>query len=460
MKIAILAGGGGTRLFPLSRTSYPKQFLKLDGEYSLLAQTVRRFFEIVPPEDILVITNAQHFHNVKSDLAQAGASNAKILLEPVGRNTAPAIALAAIYCKAELKANDDEVIFVAPADHVIKDLDYFTSIAQKGASLASKGYIVTFGIRPIKPETGFGYIQSGAPVENGFFVKSFKEKPDEETAAAYLKSGDYYWNSGMFACRMDTFRNELRRYAENIYNFMDKPYAEVLENFADMPNISIDYALAEKSDKVALIPYDGDWSDVGSWDAIYDLAVKNNFGNAVMGDCITVDCKNSLFLGKNRMIAGVGLEDTIVVETDDAILVTKRGESQKVKEIVDILKKQGRKEASEHLTVNRPWGNYTILGEGSNYKMKRIVVNPGSAISLQLHYHRSEHWVVIEGTAKVTLSDSIKMVHTGESVFIPASAKHRLENPGKIPLKIIEVQNGSYLEEDDIVRFEDSYGRC
>lgn len=455
MKIIILAGGGGTRLFPLSRSCYPKQFMKLDGTDSLLMQTIKRFMKCSTPADMIVVTNQDYLHHVKSELVQCGASAAHIVLEPVGRNTAPAIALAARYCQDELGSDDDEVLFVTPSDHVIAKEQIFIQAVRQGEALAKDGKIVTFGIKPSSAETGYGYIQAGEPYQGGFKVASFKEKPDQATAADYVAAGNYYWNSGMFAFPISAMLAELKVHQPSIYGFSVKSYCEMNENFAEMPNISIDYAVAEKSQNVVTLPLDVGWNDVGSWDAIYDILEKDTAGNALQGDCLPLDCHNTLIIGRSRLIAGIGLEDLLVVETDDVILVAKKGESQKVKDLVTELKQRGRPEASEQTTMYRPWGSYTMLGQGPGYKMRRIVVNPGEKLSLQLHYHRSEHWIIISGTARVTVGDTVQMIHENGGLFVPQSTKHRLENPGRIPLTMIEVQNGSYLEEDDIVRFEE-----
>jgi len=433
--------------------------MKIGGDQSLLAQTVRRFMPVAKATDMIIVTNKEYIHHVQAELVACGAAEAHVLLEPVGRNTAPAIALAARYCMDELGVGEDEVMFVTPSDHIIRQSDLFMQVVRQAEKMAQQENIVTFGIKPDKPEIGYGYIEAGVACGDGFMVNSFKEKPDQVTAEKYVAAGSYYWNSGMFAFTIGHFMRELGTYQPEIYQLVGNSYADALAQFEAMPNISIDYAIAEKSKKVVTIPLSAYWNDIGSWDAIYDVLDKDKDGNAVKGDCIPLDCTNTLMLGRSRLIAGIGLEDLLVVETDDVIVVAKKGESQKVKELVAELKKRGRREADEHTTMYRPWGSYTVLGEGPGYKMKKIVVTPGQRLSLQMHYHRSEHWIVTGGTAKVTLGTEVKMVHENESVFIPLSTKHRLENPGRIPLEIIEVQNGKYLEEDDIVRFDDAYGR-
>jgi mannose-1-phosphate guanylyltransferase/mannose-6-phosphate isomerase len=459
MKVIILAGGGGSRLFPLSRTLFPKQFLKLNGEESLLAQTIARFMPMVKPSDMVVVTNQEYVHHVRTELIAAKAQEAHILLEPVARNTAPAVAFAARYCLEQLGCEPDEILYVTPSDHIIRPTETFTANVRQAIELAKMGKIVTLGIQPNHPETGYGYIQAGNPFGGGFAVQSFREKPDQRTAEAYLAAGNYYWNSGMFAFTIHCFMGELRAYQPEVYELAESDLDGMTANFSDMPNISIDYAIAEKSEEMVMLPITAEWNDIGSWDAIYDVLDKDSDGNALKGDCIPIECSNTLILGHSRLIAGIGLEDILVVETDDVIVVAKKGESQKVKDLVGELRLKGRIEADQHTTVYRPWGFYTVLGSGSGYKMKKIVVNPGEILSLQMHYHRSEHWIVIGGTAKVTIGDTEQMVHENESVFVPQTTKHRLENPGRLPLQIIEVQNGSYLGEDDIVRFNDRYGR-
>jgi mannose-1-phosphate guanylyltransferase/mannose-6-phosphate isomerase len=459
MKVIILAGDGSSRLFPLSRTLFPKQFLKLNGEESLLAQTIARFLPMVKPSDMVVVTNQEYVHLVRSELIASKAQEAHILLEPVVRNTAPAVAFAARYCVEQLGCEPDEILYVTPSEHIIRPIETFAANVRQAIGLAKLGKIVTLGIRPNHPETGYAYIQAGKPFGGGFAVQSFCEKPNLRAAEAYLAAGNYYWNSGMFAFTIQCFMGELRMYQPEVYKLAESGLDEMTANFAQMPNISIDYAIAEKSEELVMLPITAEWNDIGSWDAIYDVLDKDSNGNAVKGDCIPIECSNTLILGHSRLIAGIGLEDILVVETDDVIVVAKKGESHKVKDLVCELKAKGRVEADEHTTVYRPWGFYTVLGSGPGYKMKKIVVNPGEILSLQMHYHRSEHWIVIGGTAKATIGDTEQMVHENESVFVPQTTKHRLENPGKLLLQIIEVQNGSYLGEDDIVRFNDRYGR-
>ena len=460
MKIILLAGGGGTRLFPLSRAKFPKQFLQVTGEESLFAQTVQRFLAVAEAKDLVVVTNCNHEYLVKSELASCGAAAAHVVLEPAGRNTAPAIALAAAFCRDKLGAADKEVLFVTPCDHVIQPVDVFAASVQDAVKLAEQGSIITFGVRPTGPETGYGYIQAGERRGGAFVVQSFREKPDQATAEQYLAAGNYYWNSGMFGFTLGRLMQELARQQPVIHELAAEPVETVLKNFEAMPDVSIDYGIMEKAADVLVLPLTAYWNDIGSWDAIYDVLGKDKAGNAVKGDCINLGCTNTLMLSHRHLVAGIGLDDILVVETADAILVAKKGESQRVKDVVAQLKSKGRREAAEHPTDYRPWGSYTILGEGEDYKIKRIVVNPGQILSLQMHHHRSEHWVVVSGTAQVTIGDREQMVCDNESVFVPQSVKHRLFNPGKIPLVLIEVQSGRYLGEDDIVRFEDVYGRA
>lgn len=460
MKIVILAGGGGSRLFPLSRSCYPKQFLHIAGEKSLLVQTVERFLGLSAPGDIIIVTNKDYIYHVQAELKEAGAEVAHIITEPVGRNTAPAISLAMAYIKEKLAAAADETIFISPADHLIKPVDEFRKVIIKAEPLAKEGKIVTFGIVPNKPETGYGYIKAADKIDgNAYMVEAFKEKPDEETAASYVKAGYYYWNSGMFMFSLQAMEQELKAYEPEIYSVFQNGYDTLLAEFSKMPDISIDYAVAEKSAKMSLVPLAGIyWNDIGSWDAIAET-FSDSTGNMYSGDVIAENCSNTMIWGQERLIAGLDLQNLMIVDTPDVLLVAQKGKSQDVKQLVNKLKKEKRKEVDENRTMYRPWGNYTILAEGEGYKVKRITINPGAKLSLQLHYHRSEHWTVISGTGKLTLDDKEIFFRENESTYIPIGVRHRLENPGKLPLSIIEVQNGKYLGEDDIVRFDDVYGR-
>ncbi len=469
MKAIILAGGSGERLWPLSRKNYPKQFLKLNGDKSLLQQTAERLLSVVSMEDIVVLTNNAYKFHVLSDLNSLPlfnqqAANTHIILEPACRNTGPAIALGVKYCMEKLDCKKDEVIFLSPSDHIIRPADRFAEYMRLADEIARKGYIVTFGVKPDKPETGYGYIRSGSlhSADNGknyFKAEEFTEKPNSETAKQYIKEGTYFWNSGMFAFCIGTIIEEMNRYAPEIWGMMDLSFEDMLSGFKQMPNISLDYAVMEKSDRVVVLPFDLYWNDIGSWDSLYDILDKDENGNVKKGDVLTIDTRGTLILGNKRHIATIGLENCLIVETDDAILVAKKGETQKVKDIVNKLKEDARIEAEEHVVTYRPWGSYTILEKGPRYKIKRIVVNSNEKLSLQMHYHRSEHWVVVKGSAKVTIGDKEMFIHENESAYVPKSTLHRLENPGKVPLEIIEVQNGEYLGEDDIVRCEDIYDR-
>lgn len=454
---------------------------------SFLQETAERLLEVVNPDDIIVMTNSAYKFHVMSDLAplfdnptfNIQHSNLDhrvslntvfhLLLEPSARNTAPAIALGVKYCLERLGCGRDEVIFVSPSDHIIKPVKKFREYLRKAEEIAKKGHIVTFGIQPTRPETGYGYIKaksrergamSHEPEVMSFLeVERFTEKPDAETAERYLKEGSYYWNSGMFAFSIGTLMDELEKHEPRIGGMLEKSFDDMLSGFSHMPDISIDYAVMENSGSVVTIPMDLYWNDIGSWDSLFDILEKDERSNAKSGDVIVIDTKGSMIIGDKRLIATIGLEDCLIVETGDAILIARRGHSQKVKDLIHKLKIDNRKEVSEHLTTYRPWGSYTILEEGERYKIKRIVVNPGEKLSLQKHHHRSEHWVVIKGAAKVTIDGRETFIHENESAYVPKSTLHKLENPGKVPLEIIEVQNGEYVGEDDIVRVDDVYGR-
>lgn len=471
MKAIILAGGSGTRLFPLSRKKFPKQFLSLKDNETLFQKTINRNLKVVNDKnDIVIITNNDYQFHVKNQIKDILGEDFNIILEPISKNTAPAIALAVKYALDKMKVDEEEVLFISPSDHIISPINKFIEYIKKAEKLAKRGYIITFGINPTKPETGYGYIEADLKNSLGYQayrVKQFHEKPDLETAQKYLISGNYYWNSGMFAFSIKTILEEFKNHAPEIFNLIyNKTFEETIMGFEEMPDISIDYAVMEKTDKAIVLPMDVIWSDVGSWDSVYEVLDKDKNYNVKIGNIIDIETKNSLIMGNERLIATIGIEDMLIIETPDTILIAKKGKGQKVKDLVQILKENPKtKHLTEfHTTVYRPWGSYTELEKRDRYRIKRITVQPGEQLSLQMHYHRSEHWVVVKGTAKVILEDENKdlkefYVHENESIFVPKSKKHRLINPGKIPLELIEVQVGEYVEEDDIVRFDDKYDR-
>lgn len=453
MKVIILAGGGGTRLFPLSRDCYPKQFLHVIGDKSLLAQTIERFLGLVEAKDIIIVTNERYIFNVQSELKTINAQEAHIITEPMGKNTAPAIALAQSYCQDVLQCDEDEILFVSPSDHLIKPIEDFQDLIRNAQDVA-KDNIVTLGIKPTKPEIGYGYIEAEKNNNLAKKVISFKEKPDLATAKKYITSGNYYWNGGMFMFSIATMQAELTKYMPSIIDITQNGYQYTVDNFVNMPDISIDYAVAEKSQKMMMIPMENIyWNDIGSFDAIAEV-LSDEEKNVFKGDILAENCTDTMIIGDTRLIAGIDLENLMIIDTPDALLVAKKGESQKVKNIVNKLKQSKRKEAKENVTMYRSWGKYTLLTESEGYRVRKIEMDPGASLTMQMHYHRSEHWTVISGTGKIIINDRESVFTENQSTYIPMGVKHKLSNPGKIPLIIIEVQSGKYINDDDIVVFE------
>lgn len=463
----ILAGGTGSRLWPLSRKLYPKQLLRLTGELSLLQNTLLRVAALPGVRPAIVVVGEDHRFITLAQIEELAekihGTAVTILLESVGKNTAPAICGAAEFCKNN--GGEDDVLLVLPADHVIGDQDAFGQAVAKAAALATAGSLVTFGVEPTGPETGYGYIEQG----EGSSIASFHEKPDLVTAEKFLRQGNVYWNSGMFAFTPATLLAEMTTYAPKIVEAMsqavvngghDGPFFRFdARSMAASPEDSIDYALMEKTAEAAVVPVRLGWNDIGSWKALWEVLEKDEHGNVVSGDVMLEGTENCIVQANKNLVAAVGLKDTLVVETDDAVLVSPMSHAQDVKKIVARLKREKRSEYNVHTTVYRPWGSYTVLEIQPRFQIKRITVNPGAKLSLQMHHHRSEHWVVVSGTARVTNGEEISLVHENQAAYIPAGNMHRLENPGVIPLELIETQLGSYLGEDDIVRFEDVYGR-
>jgi mannose-1-phosphate guanylyltransferase/mannose-6-phosphate isomerase len=473
MFAVIMAGGSGTRFWPLSREKMPKQLLKIGAEDTLIQETVKRVLPLIHREDIFVVTNHSLSDAINMQLsAKFGESwDMNFILEPEARNTAPALGLAALHLN---RIDPDGIMVVFSADHSIRKADEFLSLLRKAGNAASHDYLVTLGIKPDRPETGYGYIKAGEPCavlddQSGVCkVEAFVEKPNIETAREYVKQGRYYWNSGIFIWKTNALLREIEKHAPSLYKGLmeiqnnigtDRETEVIGQVFKTLESISIDYAVMEKTDRAAVIPADIGWSDVGSWTALDNVSGRDTSGNVITGNVIDIDSHDSIIYAEKRLVATIGLKDVVVVDTPDATLVCSKDRAQDVKKVVEELKKRKSGEHLIHLTVHRPWGSYTILEEGEHYKIKRLVISPGTKLSHQLHNHRSEHWVVVSGTARVTSGEKVYDVHPNESTYIPMSTKHRLENPGRIPLQIIEVQNGEYLEEDDIVRFEDDYKR-
>ncbi len=463
----ILSGGSGTRLWPLSRELHPKQFLPLVGEETMLQDTARRLSGLNAGQPI-VVCNAHHRFMVAEQLRTIGVPPGDIILEPVGRNTAPAVAIAAL-AALQGPAGDDALLLIMPADHLLRDVPAFQSAVSVGIEAAKSGHLVTFGVVPTAPEVGYGYIRRGAGEGPAYPIAEFVEKPNAERAASYVASGDYLWNSGMFLFSARRYLDELAQFHPQMLAACESAFRDAhrdldfirlgVEAFGHCPSDSIDYAVMEKTLSAVVVPLDAGWSDVGSWSALHDSLPADASGNVTRGDVVTEDTSGCYLYSSERLIATVGLTDHVVVETKDAVLVAPKGRVQDVKALVGQLKAAKRSEPSIHREVFRPWGSYDSVDNGQRFQVKRLVVNPGATLSLQMHHHRAEHWIVVSGTAEITCDDKVFLLSENQSTYIPVGAKHRIQNPGRVPLHIIEVQSGSYLGEDDIVRFEDTYGR-
>jgi mannose-1-phosphate guanylyltransferase / mannose-6-phosphate isomerase len=463
----ILCGGSGSRLWPLSREAYPKQFLNLTGSGSLLGETVARLKTLSSDNQISVVSNEEHRFLIAQILeSMPDIKRLPIILEPAGRNTAPAIALAALQA---IDADPETLLLVLPADHVISDVDAFISVVEQGQQTAKAGRLVTFGIVPTTPNTGYGYIKANVDGQLAASVEKFVEKPDAETARQYLTEGNYFWNSGMFLFAAKSFLSELRKFRPAIFEACQRAYAGKQQDldflrvdsaaFASCPAESVDYAVMENTREAVVIPLDAGWSDVGSWLTLWEIQPKDSHNNVRIGDVITEDVEGCYIHSEGRLIAAIGLKGHVIVETNDAVLVADKDRVQDVKKLVNQLKAGDRDEFRFHKKVHRPWGTYEGIAREQRFQVKRITVKPGGTLSLQKHHHRAEHWVVVAGTARVTRGEETMTLREDQSTYIPLGVVHRLENPGVIPLELIEVQTGSYLGEDDIVRFEDSYGR-
>lgn len=470
----ILSGGAGTRLWPVSRSAYPKPFMRMGDGESLLKKTLDRALRCAEGGAVLTVTGRDYYFLTRDEYAQhdgADLDALPFLLEPAGRNTAPAVVLAALHARDRIGA--DATLLILPADHLIRDLDAFAADAQRAAALAQDGWLVTFGIRPTHPETGFGYIRMGAPIERreGRAVAAFVEKPNAQTAESYVASGDYVWNSGMFCFRADALLAVAAAVCPDVLKAAEACHAHAInhaspieferDTFLAQPDISIDYAIMERAPKVAVVPATFEWSDIGSWKAMSDLeADADDHGNRVRGQAIVVESANCYIQSDARMVAAVGVSDLVIVDTGDAVLVSHRERAQQVKLVVERLRAANHAAASVHQTVHRPWGSYTVLEDADDCKVKRLTVKPGHVLSLQLHHRRSEHWTVVEGTAKVRVGEKEFLLERNQSTYIPMNTVHRLENPTDRDIHLIEVQCGDYFGEDDIVRLEDRYGRA
>ena len=462
LRVVVLAGGSGTRLWPLSRSLSPKQFLRLAGEETLLEATISRVKAFTSPEQVLVVTGA----DVAKGEGYRALERYEKLLEPTGRNTAPAIGAAALYYRLQ---GLDPVMLVLPSDHVIRDIEGFRGAVELALVHAAQGRLVTFGIPPTSPATGYGYIQSDPAEGTVRRVGRFVEKPDQATAVRFISEGGYLWNSGMFVWKASAILEEIQRALPELHALLEEMaagaptegglQAALRSRFARAPSVSIDHGVLQGSDRVYVIPAPFDWSDVGSWDSVHDVAVKDGNDNSVHGNVVAIDCRNTFVRSEDRLVAAIGVEDLAIIETPDAILVTRRGQSQRVREVVDELARRNADEHVTHLTVRRPWGSYTVLQSGPGFKLKRIEVRPGGRLSLQSHAYRSEHWVVVSGRATATIDGREATLERNESTYVPLGSRHRLENREAEVLQIIEVQCGDRVDEDDITRYEDVYGR-
>jgi mannose-1-phosphate guanylyltransferase / mannose-6-phosphate isomerase len=461
MIIAILAGGSGTRLWPLSRPSYPKQFLKIGSEYSFFQNTILRCLEKFKIEDLIISAHRDYKFHILSDIMGVLPDNKNLpylIFEPESKNTFSALLGILNYSLNELKLNENEIITILPSDHIISPIDRFYESLALAETEAQKGKIAIFGIEPNSNNSGYGYIMTEVKGQGSLKVKRFIEKPDKDKVEALIAEGDCFWNSGMFCFKAAVIIDEIKKYMPDAMKFLKLNWNDFMENFSYLTNISIDKAIMEKTGNLVLIPFKNiNWSDIGSFQALYDTIDKDSANNVILGDVIAEDTKDSFLISEKRLISAIGLKDVLVVETEDAILVAPKSDSQRIRRVVQRLKENNRKEACEHKTHYRPWGSFSVLEESESYKIKIVSVNPKASLSLQLHENRSEHWIVVKGSAKVIIGDTTKIIKKNESIYVPKKTKHRLENPGDGTLEIIEVQNGSYLGEDDIIRFDDKY---
>ena len=469
----VLSGGSGSRLWPLSREHHPKQLIGLLGENTPLQTTVQRLSSLDCAMAPIVVCNDEHRFMVAQQLADIDVTPSAILLEPVARNTAPAIGAAATEALAQSSEGEEPILLVLPADHVIRDLTRFANAVRTAVSEASAGNLVTFGVVPAYPETGYGYIKVGTQTRldnEARVVDGFVEKPDTGRAATWIETGDYYWNSGMFAFGAVRYLRELETHATSIRDAVKAAHGKAVRDlgflrldaaaFAESPAVSVDYAIMEHTTSAVMVPMDAGWADIGSWASLSALLDGDRKGNTAQGDVVLEGTRNSYVLGGSRIVAAVGVTDCVIVDTADAVLVAAKSAVQDVGKVVERLKRDGRDECKVHRKAYRPWGSYDVVHSGDGFKIKHITVNPGQRLSLQMHHHRAEHWTVVRGVARVTRGDETFVVPENQSTYIPPRVRHRLENPGAVPLELVEVQSGSYLGEDDIVRFEDAYGRA